>query len=109
MTCDETTRIDNTSWIAIHLYVMQNWVQVPLLIHLQKLESNRTTSHSLTSTLTTTLATHGRLQPIEISTKLVCFDADGTTFLFEGKQKGVTKLLHRNLAPFTIEVHYFWP
>jgi len=34
LTCDETSIVDNTSWMAIHMYVMQNWARVPMLVHL---------------------------------------------------------------------------
>jgi hypothetical protein len=40
LTADETTAVDNCSYIAIHCYVLQDWNRVPLLLHLQKIESS---------------------------------------------------------------------
>jgi hypothetical protein len=39
LTADETSAIDNCSYIVIHVYMLQDWVRVPLVLHLQKLES----------------------------------------------------------------------
>jgi hypothetical protein len=39
LTADETSAVDNCSYIVIHVYLMQDWVRVPLILHLQKLES----------------------------------------------------------------------
>jgi hypothetical protein len=39
LTADETTAVDNYSYIAVHCYVLQDWNRVPLLLHLQKMES----------------------------------------------------------------------
>ena len=25
VTCDETTAVDNSSWLSLHIYVMENW------------------------------------------------------------------------------------
>ncbi len=36
LTCDEVSTIDIGSWISIHVYVMQNWVRLPMMISLQK-------------------------------------------------------------------------
>jgi hypothetical protein len=37
---DETSANDNCSYIVVHAYLLQNWVRVPLILHLQKLESS---------------------------------------------------------------------
>jgi hypothetical protein len=39
LTADETSAVDNCSYIVIHVYLMQDWIRVPLILHLQKLES----------------------------------------------------------------------
>lgn len=51
LTADETTDIDSTSWIVIHVYIMQHWGVMSLIISLQKLESDRATVDNLTQTL----------------------------------------------------------
>jgi hypothetical protein len=39
LTVDETIAIDNCSYIAVHCYVLQDWICFPILLHLQKMES----------------------------------------------------------------------
>jgi hypothetical protein len=35
VSCDEVTSINNSSWISIHCYVVQNWARLPILLTLQ--------------------------------------------------------------------------
>jgi hypothetical protein len=39
LTADETSAVDNLSYIVIHVYILQDWTRVPLLLHINKLES----------------------------------------------------------------------
>jgi hypothetical protein len=41
LTADETTAVDNCSYIAMHCYVLHDWIRVLLLLHLQKMESSK--------------------------------------------------------------------
>jgi hypothetical protein len=38
---DETLAVDNCSYIVVHVYMPQDWVQIPIILHLQKLESGQ--------------------------------------------------------------------
>jgi hypothetical protein len=33
--CDEVTTLDNQSWISIHVYIVENWCRVPILLNLE--------------------------------------------------------------------------
>jgi len=33
---DKVIAIDNTSWISLHLYVVQGWKQIPFFVFLEK-------------------------------------------------------------------------
>jgi len=71
-TIDETS-VDNTKLIAIHCYTMNDWECLPLLISIQKLESDSTTTNSLMAILTTTLEVHaGLIAPLTSH----CFKVD---------------------------------
>jgi hypothetical protein len=39
LTADETSAVDNLSYIVIHVYLLQDWVRVPIILHINKLES----------------------------------------------------------------------
>jgi hypothetical protein len=34
VSCDKVTTIDNQSWISIHVYVVEGWKQLPILLAL---------------------------------------------------------------------------
>jgi len=79
LTTDETSSVDNTSWIAIHCYTMNDWERLFLLINIQKLESDGTTVNSLTTILTIAIEVHAGLTAPLIASKLICFGADGVS------------------------------
>lgn len=35
---DEVTAVDNSSFLLVHAYIIQDWMRIPLLISLQPLE-----------------------------------------------------------------------
>jgi hypothetical protein len=41
LTADETSAIDNCSYIVVHVYLIQNWERFPIILHVQKLESGK--------------------------------------------------------------------
>jgi hypothetical protein len=45
MSADEMTTIDNASWIFLHIYVVQSWKRIPLLVCVEKLEVQGTTNN----------------------------------------------------------------
>lgn len=77
---------------------------MPLLITLQKLESDGATADNLTALLVGVLGVRGDLDHHEIATKLVCFGADGVS-AFHGCRTGVTVQLKSKFAPHVIGVH----
>ena len=106
VTCDESTAMDNTSWLCLHVYVMHNWNRKPLLLTLEKLDSNGYTFDSLLTMTTRILAYHGMMEPNQIVAKLICFGADGVSSFQECRNR-VSKQLIENWCPFILEIHYF--
>lgn len=104
LTCDETTGVDNCSYIVVHVYIMLDWVRVPLLLTLQKLESDGATADNLTTLLMGIVGVRGDLDALAIATKLVCFGADGVS-AFQGCRTGVTVQFKAKHAPHVIGVH----
>jgi hypothetical protein len=45
ITCDETTSVDNGSWLSVHAYVCEDWTRVPHLIELSRIQEAPTASH----------------------------------------------------------------
>jgi hypothetical protein len=38
LNADEVTTINNQWWISVHVYVMQNWIHIPILLTLEWVE-----------------------------------------------------------------------
>jgi hypothetical protein len=103
LTCDETTTVDNGSWMSIHAYTCQNWVRVPFLIGLEKVVDAPTADH-FTALLLQALERGGGIDAGDIARKLLCFGADGVT-VFQGTRTGITVQLQQKVTPFSIGVH----
>jgi hypothetical protein len=103
LTCDETTTVDNGSWMSIHAYTCQNWVRVPFLIGLEKVVEAPSTDHFM-KVLLQALERGGGIDAGDAARKLLCFGADGVT-VFQGTRTGVTVQLQQKVAPFSIGVH----
>ncbi len=89
--CDEVTTIDNQSWLSIHLYVIDGWKWVSILLNLQKVLDGAT-STNLTKLIVWSLVEFGSMIETNVANKLVCFGADGVTNL-QGFKYGVTTKL----------------
>jgi hypothetical protein len=105
VTADETNTVDNTSWIVIHVYVMEHWGRVSHLCSLQKIESDGATANNLTQTLMGALSKNCGLEAADIASKLVCFGVDGA-LAFQGSKNGVLKQIKEKYALFAVGVHY---
>lgn len=101
---DETSTVDNTSWIGIHVYVMHHRYRVSHLYSLQKMESNGTTVNSLIETLMGALSVNCGIEAVDIASKLICFGANGAS-AFQGSKNGVVKQIKDKHAPFIVGIH----
>lgn len=104
LSANETSACDNTSWIAIHAYVVVTWCHVPLLLTIRKMESDGATTNNLTAVIMETLRVGGGVADSEIAEKLLCFGADGVSS-FQGVKSGVTAQIKGKFAPFATGVH----
>jgi len=87
---DEVTAVNNTLWIGIHVYVVDEWKRVPHLLHLFYVSNCGTVNH-FTNVIMQTLVEEGGLSRKEITCKLVLFGgnrADGVN-TFQGPKIGV--------------------
>jgi hypothetical protein len=88
----------------VHVYVCQNFIQVPILLSLQHV-SEGANADNLTDMIMTTLRYHGGLEGDDvIAEKLLCFGADGAA-VFQGARSGVTTQLTEKFAPYLMGVH----
>jgi len=88
ISADEVMAVDNTSWIAVHVYVVEGWERIPHLLHFS-CELDSSTADHLTSMIMHALMAEGGLTEFEIASKVVCFGTDGVS-TFQRAKNGVT-------------------
>jgi len=94
------TAVDNTCWIGVHVYAMDNWKRVLHLLHLSYMSEGGTTDH-LTNVIMHALISEGGLIYNEIAAKLICFGADSVS-TFQGPKSGVTTQIWDKWTPFSL-------
>ena len=103
LSLDEVTTIDNTSWVCMHVYTINDICHQPFLLSVAKLNCNAIVEN-LYELLKTTLIESGGLDSMEIAKKLVCVGADGASIM-QGHKGGLCKRIKNDLAPYTIPIH----
>jgi hypothetical protein len=81
ISCDEVTSCDSGQWLSLHAYVVLDWVRIPVLLYLSKVEGQG--ADALTEVIVRALMTEGGLSWEEIGQKLICFGADDVS-VFQG-------------------------
>lgn len=100
---DKVTVVDNTSVLSVHVYIVQDWLHIPLLMSLQQLYCSPN-AKNLTKLIMDVVASGRRLNLSSVASKLVSFDVDGASTL-QGTRSGVMTQVRDKYAPFCIGVH----
>ena len=103
ITCDEVTTLDNQSWISIHIYTIQKWERVPMLLCLQRMAEGGGVDHIIKMILGA-LTNEGGLTPHQIRDRFMAFGADDASVL-QGKRNGVINKLQVSHAPHMQDMH----
>ena len=103
LSLDEVTTIDNTSWVCMHVYTVNNLCHQLFLLSVAKLNHSVTTEN-LYELLKTTLIEFGGLDSMEIAKNLVCVGADGASIM-QGHKGSLCKKIKNDLAPYAIPIH----
>jgi hypothetical protein len=72
---DEVTMIDNTQWLSIHLYVVQKWRSIPILLYVEAV-SLFATSDNILSLMVKCMLDFGGLRVKKLVRKLVNIGCD---------------------------------
>jgi len=102
--CDEVTTIENQSWLSIHVYVIEEWKRVLILLNLQHVVDG-TTFDNLTALIGKNLMEFRGLSETNLANKLVCSRVDGV-IVFQGVKSVIIPQIMRKHAPFVNGVHY---
>jgi len=72
--------VDNSSYLSVHCYIVQEWARVPLLVSLQKVTGSATLEH-LTDLIISAVSSGGGLDGASLAKKVICFGTDGASTL----------------------------
>ena len=98
LSLDEVTIIDNTFWVCMHVYTVNNLFRQPSLLSIAKLNYGVTTK-KLYDLLKSTLIDYGGMDNMEIAKNLVCVRLDGA-LVMQGHKGDIFKNVKNNLAPY---------
>jgi hypothetical protein len=85
---DEVTTIDNIQWLFIHLYMVQGWKRIPILLCVEFIRVFAT-SNNIFGLMVKGLFKFGGLGLKELARKLVSMGCNGSS-IFQGHQTNVT-------------------
>ncbi len=86
--CDEVTNIDNQSWILVHVYVVEDFKRIPILVNLQCVTKGASTNN-LTTIIRNFVAKFKQPLNYDMIMKVVCFNANGAS-TFQSIKIGVS-------------------
>ncbi len=86
VSADGVTTIDNTQWLSIHLYVVQKWRHIPIILCVEAI-SLSTTFDNIFSLMVKCMLDFGGLGVEELTGKLVGIGCDGFK-VFQGHRIG---------------------
>jgi hypothetical protein len=84
LSCDEVTTIDNGSWICVHVYVVDCWTKVPILVCVDRIVDG-SSFNNLTEVIMNVLLKGGALMKEELAKKLFCF-GNNEVNMFQGEK-----------------------
>ncbi|KAH9323967.1 hypothetical protein KI387_043908 [Taxus chinensis] len=80
LSIDEVTAVDNTAWVCIHIYTLENHIRTPHLLGVMKMVEN-CNAENLYKIVVSHLKDVAGMTDYEIATKLVCVGADGASVM----------------------------
>jgi hypothetical protein len=102
---DELTIMDWQGWIVVHMYVVEGWKNIHILLTLEQVLFGATTNN-LTKVIVRSLLQYGGLFETNILFKLINFGANGV-LIFQGAKTSVITQLKETHPPFMLGVHRF--
>ena len=103
LSLDEVTKIDNTSWVCMHVYTINNLCCQPFLLSVAKLNRSAT-AKNLYELLKATLIESRGLDSMEITKMLMCVGANGASVM-QGHKGSLCKKIKNDLATYVIPIH----
>jgi len=103
LSLDEVTVIDNTSWVCIHVYVVDKHVRNENFLGIFKLQVNAN-AENIFELVTKSMKDSLGMTSMVIAKKLVCLGADGASIM-QGQHNGLCVRLQTSIAPYMLGIH----
>lgn len=94
---DEVTLIDTSSWICIHVYIIEGMCRVPYLLNAVKCDKGKK-AINIFEKICNSLHGVGGLTSEHIIKKLICITTDGASVM-QGELNGVCHLVKTKISP----------
>jgi hypothetical protein len=102
---DEVTTIDCQGWIVVHMYVVEGWKHIHVLLTLKQVLFGAI-ANNITKVIVGNLLQYGGLFKTNSVSKLISFGANGVLVL-QGVKTNVVTQLKKTHTPFMLGVHCF--
>jgi hypothetical protein len=103
LSLDEVTAIDNTSWICMSIYMVNDHIRHSYLLGVHKMMEN-STAENIYELVNNSLKESGGMDPLMIAKKLVCVGADGASVM-QGQRNGLCVRLQLSASPYMLSIH----
>ena len=103
LSLDEVTAIDNTSWICMSIYMVNDHIRHSYLLGIHKM-SNSSIAENIYELVIKSLKEIGGMDGLMITKKLVCVGADGAAVM-QGQRNGLCVRLQLSAAPYMLGIH----
>ena len=102
LSLDEVTAIDNTSWICMRIYMVNDHIRHSYLLGIKNMRET-STAENIYELVLNTLKESG-MDHLMIAKKLVCVVADGASVM-QGQRNGLCVRLQLSASPYMINIH----
>ncbi len=82
VSCDNVTTINCQSWVKMHVFVVEEWKWILILLSLEQVV-NDAFANNLTKLIVDALLQCSRFSKLNMGLKLMCFSTNGVT-IFQG-------------------------
>ncbi|KAH9316632.1 hypothetical protein KI387_025259, partial [Taxus chinensis] len=103
LSIDEVTLVDNTAWVCIHVYTLENHIRTPHLLSVMKMVE-KCNAENLHKIVVSHLKDITGMIDYEIATKLVCVGVVGAS-LMQGYRTWLCVQLQTTMAPYMLPIH----
>lgn len=101
---DEVMAVENTSWVCMHVYTVQNHSRQLHLLSVAKMKESVTTEN-LFQLVKRSLIEYGGMNDITVAKKMVCVGADGASVM-QGHRNNICTKIETSFAQYITVIHY---